>query len=604
MTELCEPIGEHDWRLADRRDRAARRRSTTAGVLDAVRRPRRHPRRRAGRRGRRAGAARGRARGARRTPRLGLPRPRDRSPRDRPRAAVARADVGRARSRRRRWSRPACVRWELGLLYLDRYHRLETQVTTTSPPGSRRRRPAVDEAAARGRRWRRSAPGTSAPSSEAAVVAAVRRRTTILTGGPGTGKTTTVARLLALLADQAAADGDRLCDRAGRADRQGGDPAPGGGRRRARPTSRGPGPRRRDLRRPARRADPAPAARLAPRQRDPLPARPRQPAQVRRGRRRRVLDGRADDDGPAARGAAARVPAGAGRRPATSSPRSARARCSATWSPATRAGPTRRSPRSPRTSGPRRTSSRSPRRCATATPTRCSRVLRAPSDQVVLRRGRRRGRDRGGAAARLGRRRPRGLGGRERRGPGPRAGRARPLPAAVRPPRGALRRTPLEPAGRALARRGDRRRPIWAAVVRRPPAAGDQQRLRARRLQRRDRRRRAAGRAAAARSSRARSGSSEFAPGRLDAVETMHAMTIHKSQGSQADRVDGAAARRGLAAADPRALLHRGHPGPASTCGSSAPRPPYAPRSGRRAQRATGLRLRLAGRLVDPADRR
>ena len=32
----------------------------------------------------------------------------------------------------------------------------------------------------------------------------MRRRTTILTGGPGTGKTTTVARLLALLADQAA----------------------------------------------------------------------------------------------------------------------------------------------------------------------------------------------------------------------------------------------------------------------------------------------------------------------------------------------------------------------------------------------------------------
>ena len=29
----------------------------------------------------------------------------------------------------------------------------------------------------------------------------------------------------------------------------------------------------------------------------------------------------------------------------------------------------------------------------------------------------------------------------------------------------------------------------------------------------------------------------EFAPGRLDAVETMHAMTIHKSQGSEAKRV-------------------------------------------------------------------
>jgi exodeoxyribonuclease V alpha subunit len=29
----------------------------------------------------------------------------------------------------------------------------------------------------------------------------------------------------------------------------------------------------------------------------------------------------------------------------------------------------------------------------------------------------------------------------------------------------------------------------------------------------------------------------EFAPGRLDAVETMHAMTIHKAQGSQARKV-------------------------------------------------------------------
>jgi exodeoxyribonuclease V alpha subunit len=29
----------------------------------------------------------------------------------------------------------------------------------------------------------------------------------------------------------------------------------------------------------------------------------------------------------------------------------------------------------------------------------------------------------------------------------------------------------------------------------------------------------------------------DFAPGRLEAVDTMHAMTIHKSQGSQAQRV-------------------------------------------------------------------
>ena len=29
----------------------------------------------------------------------------------------------------------------------------------------------------------------------------------------------------------------------------------------------------------------------------------------------------------------------------------------------------------------------------------------------------------------------------------------------------------------------------------------------------------------------------DFAPGRLDAIDTMHAMTIHKAQGSQAERV-------------------------------------------------------------------
>ena len=52
----------------------------------------------------------------------------------------------------------------------------------------------------------------------------------------------------------------------------------------------------------------------------------------------------------------------------------------------------------------------------------------------------------------------------------------------------------------------------------------------------------------------------DFATGRLDEVETMHAMTIHKSQGSQAQADHGAAARRRLAAAHPRAVLHRCHP--------------------------------------------
>ena len=84
----------------------------------------------------------------------------------------------------------------------------------------------------------------------------------------------------------------------------------------------------------------------------------------------------------------------------------------------------------------------------------------------------------------------------------------------------------------------------------------------------------------------------EFAPGRLDAVETMHAMTIHKSQGSQADRVtvllpdEGSRllTRELFYTAVTRARRH------VRVVGSEA-----AVRAavGARAQRATGLRLRL-----------
>ena len=116
-------------------------------------------------------------------------------------------------------------------------------------------------------------------------------------------------------------------DRAGRAHRQGGRAAGGGGRARGRP------------RRPptvARSAscslDAAPAARLAAGQPQPVPPRPDQPAAVRRRRRRRELDGVADDDGPAARGAAARRPGWCWSATPTSSRRSRPARCSATWS--------------------------------------------------------------------------------------------------------------------------------------------------------------------------------------------------------------------------------------------------------------------------------
>ena len=65
---------------------------------------------------------------------------------------------------------------------------------------------------------------TGFEEQRAAAKVALSQGLTVLTGGPGTGKTTTVARLLALLAD-----GARLADRVGGADRQGGGPAAGSG---------------------------------------------------------------------------------------------------------------------------------------------------------------------------------------------------------------------------------------------------------------------------------------------------------------------------------------------------------------------------------------
>ena len=101
------------------------------------------------------------------------------------------------------------LRVEGPLVYLDRYHRLEAQVADDLLSRQAAAPPAVDEerlerALARVRGEQFSA------EQEAAAVRAVRQRTTVLTGGPGTGKTTTVARLLVLLADQAAGRGERL----------------------------------------------------------------------------------------------------------------------------------------------------------------------------------------------------------------------------------------------------------------------------------------------------------------------------------------------------------------------------------------------------------
>ena len=101
------------------------------------------------------------------------------------------------------------LRVEHGLVYLDRFHRLETQIVADLAGRAARPAPDVDEAAL-GEALARVRGGRLSAEQEAAAAQAVRQWTTVLTGGPGTGKTTTVARLLALLADQAARRGRRL----------------------------------------------------------------------------------------------------------------------------------------------------------------------------------------------------------------------------------------------------------------------------------------------------------------------------------------------------------------------------------------------------------
>lgn len=100
------------------------------------------------------------------------------------------------------------VRLEDSLLYLDRYHRLELQVCDDLLTRVGATPPAVDEPALAAA-LARVAGGHFSDEQRAATETAVRRWTTVLTGGPGTGKTTTVARLLVLLADQLQRDPDR-----------------------------------------------------------------------------------------------------------------------------------------------------------------------------------------------------------------------------------------------------------------------------------------------------------------------------------------------------------------------------------------------------------
>lgn len=93
------------------------------------------------------------------------------------------------------------LRREGALLYLDRFWREEGQVRDDLLGRVAAPAPVVDEAALAATADRLFPEGYD--EQRAAALAAARQWTTVLTGGPGTGKTTTVAGLLALLTEQA-----------------------------------------------------------------------------------------------------------------------------------------------------------------------------------------------------------------------------------------------------------------------------------------------------------------------------------------------------------------------------------------------------------------
>ena len=94
---------------------------------------------------------------------------------------------------------PPVLHLDAGLLYLDRYwieeRRVAADVTALAAARRSGTRPDIDRLFPAGYAEQRGA-------AELALTNAL----TVLTGGPGTGKTTTVARLLALLAEQAELD--------------------------------------------------------------------------------------------------------------------------------------------------------------------------------------------------------------------------------------------------------------------------------------------------------------------------------------------------------------------------------------------------------------
>jgi exodeoxyribonuclease V alpha subunit len=92
------------------------------------------------------------------------------------------------------------LRLEDRLLYLDRHWREECQVRDDLVHRLARPAPEVDDSRLAGSAARLFGPGWE--EQREVAVAATGRWTTVLTGGPGTGKTASVARLLVLVSEQ------------------------------------------------------------------------------------------------------------------------------------------------------------------------------------------------------------------------------------------------------------------------------------------------------------------------------------------------------------------------------------------------------------------
>ncbi len=92
------------------------------------------------------------------------------------------------------------LRWEFDLLYLDRYRQQEQQVRDDLSARQRQPPPPIDRPALAAGLDRLFAAGD--PAQRRAAELAATGWTTVIGGGPGTGKTTTVARILALLMGQ------------------------------------------------------------------------------------------------------------------------------------------------------------------------------------------------------------------------------------------------------------------------------------------------------------------------------------------------------------------------------------------------------------------